>query len=75
MITNPIIPVWLMGILCVFFLCLKRKGKFNYIRQILIVVLLFVINLRIMISDGEAETVMAGADVLFVVDNTISMLA
>lgn len=75
MITNPIIPVWLMGILCVFFLCLKRKGKINYIRQILIVVLLFVINLRIMIADGEAETVMAGADVLFVVDNTISMLA
>lgn len=75
MIINPILPVWLMGILCVIFLCFKRKGVFNYIRQICIVVLLFVINLRIMVGDGESQTVMAGADVLFVVDNTISMFA
>lgn len=75
MIINPIIPVWLMGILCVAFLCFRRKGAFNYIRQICIVLLLFVINLRIMVGDAESETVMAGADVLFVVDNTISMFA
>ncbi|MBQ8526850.1 MAG: VWA domain-containing protein [Lachnospiraceae bacterium] len=75
MIINPIIPVWLMGIICVFFLFFKRKGMFNYIRQILIILLLFVINLRIMIGNGETETVTAGADVLFVVDNTISMFA
>ncbi len=75
MIINPIIPVWLMGILCVVFLCFKRKGAFNYIRQICIVVLLFVINLRIMVGDAESETVTASADVLFVVDNTISMFA
>ncbi len=75
MIINPIIPVWLMGIICVGFLCLKRKGTFNYIRQICIVVLLFVINLRIMVGEAETQTVTANADVLFVVDNTISMFA
>ncbi len=75
MIINPILPIWLMGILCIVFLCFKRKGTFNYIRQIFIVALLFVINLRIMVGDGETETVLAGADVLFVIDNTISMFA
>ncbi len=75
MIINPIIPVWLMGIVCVLLLILKRKGAFNYVRQILMVVLLFVVNLRIMIPDGEHTAVKANVDVLFVVDNTISMLA
>lgn len=75
MIINPILPVWLMGILCVVFLCFKRKGAFNYIRQICIVILLFVINLRIMVGEAESQTVMASADILFVVDNTISMFA
>ena len=75
MIINPIIPVWLMGIICVFFLILKRKGIFNYIRQIIIVLLLFVINLRVMVGNGETSVVMTNVDILFVVDNTISMLA
>lgn len=75
MIINPILPVWLMGILCVVFLCFKRKGVFNFIRQICIVVLLFVVNLRIMVGDAESETVTTSADILFVVDNTISMFA
>ena len=75
MIINPIIPVWLMGIVCVLFLFLKRKGTLNYIRQIVIVLLLFIINLRIMVGNGEASAVSANVDVLFVVDNTISMLA
>ena len=75
MIINPIIPVWLMGVLCIFFLFLKRKGTFHYIRQILIVLLLFIINLRIMVGTGETATVSANVDVLFVIDNTISMLA
>lgn len=75
MIINPIIPVWLMGIICVFFLFLKRKGTANYIRQVIIVILLFVINLRIMVGNSNTETVTVGVDVLFVVDNTISMFA
>lgn len=75
MIINPIIPIWLMAVICVFFLVLKRKGKANYIRQILIVILLFVINMRIMIRTDDVPAVMPKVDVLFVVDNTISMLA
>lgn len=75
MIVNPIIPVWLMGIICVILLLLKRKGVKNYIRQIMVVVLLFVINLRIMVENDKTPTVMTNVDVLFVVDNTISMLA
>ena len=45
------------------------------IRQILIVILLFVINMRIMVRGGDVPTLMPNVDVLFVVDNTISMLA
>ena len=75
MIINPIIPVWLMGILCVILLFFKRKGTVHFIRQIIIVILLFVINLRIMVGDGNTKTVTLDTDVLFVVDNTISMLA
>ena len=75
MIINPIIPVWLMGILCVILLFFNRKGKIHFFRQVIIVILLFVINLRIMIGNGNVKTVTMDTDVLFVVDNTISMLA
>ncbi len=75
MIIKPIIPIWLMGIVCVIFLIFKRKGIFNYIRQIIIVILLFVINLRIMIPSKNQASVDNNVDVLFVVDNTISILA
>ena len=75
MIIKPIIPIWLMGIICVIFLVLKRKGTFNYIRQIIIVLLLFVINLRIMTPGGNVTTITPELDILFVCDNTISMLA
>ncbi len=75
MIINPIIPIWVMAIICIFLLCMKRKGAFNYIRQILIVILLFAINMRVMVRDGDVPTVMPKVDVLFVVDNTLSMIA
>lgn len=75
MTIDPIIPVWLMGILCILGLFLKRKGIFPYIRQIVILVLVFVINLRIMVPGGDGTNVARNVDVLFVVDNTISMLA
>lgn len=75
MIVNPIIPIWVMTILCIFFLSIKRKDKGSYIRQIVMVILLFIINMRIMVPDDELPTVMPKADVVFVVDNTISMLA
>lgn len=74
---NPIIPIWLMAIICVIMLCMKRKGVVAYIRQIVIVLLLFTINLRIMVPDPEhvVETPSIDAYVLFAVDSTISMLA
>ena len=75
MIINPIIPVWLMGIICVLMLIFKRKGIASYIRQIIIVILLFLVNLRIMIPGKEVANVSNKVDVLFVIDNTISMLA
>lgn len=76
MITNPIIPVWIMAIFCIVMLLLKRKGAKNFIRQILIVILLFVINLRPMIpGDGIKQVETKNIDILFVVDNTLSMLA
>ncbi len=75
MIINPIIPIWLMVIICILFLCVKRKGKASYIRQVLIVVLLFVINMRIMVRGGDVPIVVPNVDVVFVVDNTLSILA
>lgn len=75
MIINPMIPIWLMALICIGLLFCKRKGTFNYIRQILIILLLFVINLRIMVPNPDAPTIQHNVDVLFVVDNTISMLA
>ena len=44
-IFNPIIPVGAMAVICVILLCLKRRGVAPYIRQIIIILLLFVINL------------------------------
>lgn len=77
MIINPLIPIWVMSIICIFLLILKRKSIWAYIRQILIIVLLFVINLRIMLPGevtnlGDQELDLY---VLFVVDDTISMVA
>lgn len=75
MITNPIIPIWLMLILCVLILAMKRKGVWSFIRQILIVLLLFLINLRFMVPGDNMQNAALNVDVTFVIDNTISMLA
>ena len=75
MILNQIIPLWLMGIICVVLLFFKRKGIFNYIRQIIIIALIFAINMRIMVQSGDVTNMTSNVDVLFVIDNTISMLA
>ena len=75
MIINPIIPIWLMTIICILILVFKRKSAGSFVRQILIVLLLFVINLRFMVRDGDVPMLSPKVDVLFVVDNTISMLA
>lgn len=76
MIVNPIIPIWIIvpiiiGILIFF----RSKEKKTFIRQIIIFVLLFIINLRIMLPSSEGTLFLNNLDVLFVIDNTISMYA
>lgn len=77
MIVNPIIPVWLMAVICIGMLLMKRKGFWPFFRQILIVILLFVMNLRIMIPGDKVpvQEQEMNVQVLFVVDDTISMIA
>ena len=74
---EPIIPIWAMAVICVGLLCLKRRGVVPYIRQIIIVLLMFAINLRPMIPDNNVKVVeeKLNCRVIFVVDDTISMLA
>lgn len=76
MTINPIIPIPVMAIICVCLLALKRKGIFPYIRQVIIILLLFAINLRIQIPNDEMTVNVADlkANVIFVVDDTISMV-
>lgn len=77
MIINPIIPIWLMSIICIAIILIniKSKNKFSILRQIIIAVLLFLINIRIMIPGGNASKISNNLDVLLVIDNTISMIA
>ena len=98
MIVNPIIPIWLMSIICIIstFLVLYDKQlkdkilnreKTNRQKQmikryiissslkILIVVMLFVINLRFMIPNGESTAINLDLSVLFVIDTSVSMRA
>lgn len=74
---NPIIPIPVMAVICVGLICLKRRGTIPFIRQIIAVILLFMINLRIM-TGGHEITVgvqKLNLKVVFVVDSTLSMLA
>ncbi len=73
MITNPIIPIFLMIIICIFLIVLVIINKKHIITRLLIIILLFVINLRPMKINTETESFNTNLDVLFVVDTTISM--
>lgn len=75
MVFNPIIPIWLMAIICVAYMLLWRKGFWAIVRQVLTVALIFIINLRPMLLTDTVEQKVVNMDVLFVIDNTISMLA
>lgn len=72
---SPVLPIPVMAIICIGLIALKRKGVWNYTRQIIIAVLIFAINLRPAIPTDKVTVVKNDVDVLFVVDNTISMLA
>ncbi|MBQ7105179.1 MAG: VWA domain-containing protein [Bacilli bacterium] len=75
MIINPIMPIYFMvGVICLFWVC-RSNDKKKFIRQCIVVVLLFLINLRIMYPKSGAEVMTNELDVLFVIDTTISMVA
>jgi Ca-activated chloride channel family protein len=95
MIVKPIIPIWLMTIICLCLLILivwdklKNKKKDNKLAEnkkikksnkktiieIIIVIFLFVINLRVMIPDGEVSVANSDLNVMFVIDKSVSMRA
>ena len=75
-IFEPIIPIPVMAVFCVVLIIFKRRGITPYIRQILTVLLLFVINLRPMYpaDNIRVESQKMDLNVIIVVDDTISML-
>lgn len=101
MIINPIIPIWLMLIICISSIILIiyskqlkdritnkkniekttrqkhliRENIINIIIKVVIVILLFVINLRFMIPNGESVAINTDVNILFVIDTSVSMRA
>ena len=74
---EPIIPIWLMVIICIGLLAIKRKGIAPYIRQVLMVLLLFAINLRPMYISDEVKVMRQKLNCycIIVIDDTLSMMA
>jgi Ca-activated chloride channel family protein len=74
---HPIIPIWLMAIICVILIAIKRKGIAPYIRQIIMVLILFAINLRPMYISSEVKVMRQKLNCycVIVVDDTLSMMA
>lgn len=71
----PIIPIWLMIIISITLIIIVWKYNKRNIVELSIIGLMFLINLRIMVPSGEAQIISNNLDVLFVIDNTISMNA
>ncbi len=71
----PIIPIWIMLIICAVLTYMQIADKKNRTRRIAIIWLLFVINVRIMIKTNDLENYGSNLNILFVIDNTISMAA
>ncbi|MCR5383946.1 MAG: VWA domain-containing protein [Saccharofermentans sp.] len=74
---EPIIPIWLMVIICIGLLAIKRRGIVPYIRQILMVLLLFAINLRPMYISDEIKVMRQKLNCycIICIDDTLSMMA
>ena len=66
-----------MAIICIVLLVIKRKGIIPYIRQILMVLLLFAINLRPMYVSNEVKVMRQKLNCycIIVLDDTLSMQA
>ncbi len=81
MIIKPIIPIWIMIIFCIIFIAvvifnnLTKKNIFNLIIKSMIVVFLFIINLRPMLPNGESTAINADINIMFVIDKSVSMKA
>ena len=78
MIIYPIIPIWIMSIICVvlvLIISIEGRRGWSLVRQIAIVVLMFVINIRPMVFSSNKKALSNDFDVTFVFDNTLSMLA
>ena len=86
MITKPIVPVFIvLPVLLIMlgiyvWVTIRKKSKLPFkilgiARILVILALVFLINLRIMDKEYNAEIEMKNLDVLFVVDSTISMWA
>ena len=77
MILRPMIPTIVMIIICIilFLLILKVSKGLHLVVRTLMLVLLFIINLRIMLPNGEIEYQTNNIDMAFIIDNTVSMKA
>ena len=75
MIIKPIIPIWIIIFIFPLYWFFRSKNKFKNIRQLIILILIFLINLRFMIPKTETNIMTNNLDVLLVFDTTICMLA
>lgn len=66
-----------MAIICVALLVIKRRGIMPYVRQVLIVLILFAINLRPMYISDEVKVIRQKLNCycIIVLDDTLSMMA
>lgn len=74
----PIIPIWLIlviSLLLIALIIIKRQRLSLTIKYLVLIIIIFIINLRIMFPNGHEPIVKTNLDVLFVIDNTISMQA
>jgi Ca-activated chloride channel family protein len=74
---SPIIPIWLLIIILVpltIYVAIKVRG-IKLIIRILMIILVFLICIRIQIPNGFSTQESSNLDLIFVVDNTISMQA
>ena len=75
LIFKPMIPLIIMIIASIIMIGLIVMNKKNIINRIIMVLMLFIISQRPMFQNGAALTYNLDIDVLFVIDNTMSMNA
>lgn len=71
----PIIPIWIMLFISIVLILIIFFSKSRNYIHLCIIILLFLINLRIMIPKTSINEDYSNLNILFVIDNTISMNA